>query len=381
MRVALVHAFSWPEVRRGAERLVAEMARGLAATGHDVTVVSSAFEPGRTMEDGVFWLRLRRRHRDVAKAEADFGRRVLVPLVSGHFDVVHTHGRRDGVASIRAALARPGRATVHTDIGIPDRTWWSTQGREHRWAERVIRDVDAYCCMSRYSLERLARDYGRTGDLLPGGVDIERFRPEATRTAAPTILYSGTLTESRKGVASLIAALPEVLGSEPDARLQLSGPGDAAPLLAEAPAAVRDHIDVLGVGTLDDQPGRYGRAWVSALPSHNDTFGLVLIEALACGTPIVAADNAALPELVTPGLTGALCTFGDVPSVARACLEAIALARDPGTASRCRTSALGYDWATGVVPRCIEVYAAALERAALRSQVTGPRRHRLSADD
>jgi phosphatidylinositol alpha-mannosyltransferase len=189
---------------------------------------------------------------------------------------------------------------------------------------------------------------------------MDRFVPAAQRSPHPTILYSGALTEPRKGVASLLDALPLIAAHEPDVRLQLSGPGDAAALLAAAPAAARERTDVLPVGAVEDQPGRYGRAWACALPSENDTFGLVLIEALACGTPIVAADNAALPELVTPGVTGALCRHGDVASIAQACIDAIALARLAGTSDACRESARPFDWMTGVAPRCIAVYEEAI---------------------
>ncbi len=115
----------------------------------------------------------------------------------------------------------------------------------------------------------------------------------------------------------------------------------------------------MGRGELSDQPGRYARAWTCALPSIGDTFGLVLIESLACGTPIVAADNSALPELVQPGVTGALCQHGDPASVAQACLDAIALARRADTVDACRDSARPFDWKTAVAPRCLEVYEAA----------------------
>ena len=131
-RVALTHAFCWPEVRRGGERLVAELSRALSRLGYDVTVFSSAFAPGRATVDGVREIRFRRWRRDGFAAEADFGVRVLPSLAVGRYDVVHSFGRRDGVASIRAARLHPRRATVHTDIGIPSREWWATMGKEAR---------------------------------------------------------------------------------------------------------------------------------------------------------------------------------------------------------------------------------------------------------
>ena len=358
----MTHAFAWPEVRRGAERLVAELSHALAKLGHEVTVLTSAFDAGTADRDGVHEVRLRRTRDDVGRAEASFGRRVLPRLAAGRFDVVHSHGRRDGVASLRAAKLHPRRTTVHTDIGIPMRSWWETLGHEAAYAERVIREVDAYACMSQHSLDALQADYGRTGVLLPGGVDLERFQPAPRRSEHPTILFSGAVDEPRKGVASLLAALPAIAEAEPDVRLLLSGPGDVRALLDAAPTAARQRTDVLGTGTLDEQPSRYASAWVCALPSESETFGLVLLEALACGTPVMAADHAALPELVDPGVTGALCRFGDAPTIAAACIDAIALARRPATVDACRESARPYDWLTGVAPRCVAIYEAASDR-------------------
>ena len=96
------------------------------------------------------------------------------------------------------------------------------------------------------------------------------------------------------------------------------------------------------------------------MPSTDDTFGLALVEALACGTPVVAGDHAALPELVKNDVTGTLCQPGDAPSVARACLRALELARAPGTADACRESVRPYDWMTGVAPLCLAAYEEAL---------------------
>lgn len=355
MRVALTHAFCWPEVRRGGERLVAELSSALVELGHDVTMFSSAYRPGRSERRGVHEVRLRRTRHDVFAAEAAFGRRVLPALLGGRFDIVHSYGRHDGVASIRAATFHRRRGTVHTDIGIPSREWWSTLGREYRFAARVIRDVDTYVCMSKHALHVLERDWGRHGVVVPGGVDLARFTP-APRTPQPTILFSGAIDEPRKGVATLLEALPMIVDEEPNVTLMLSGPGDAGALLAAAPATARAHTDVLGAGTLDEQPARYGRAWVCALPSLNDTFGLALLEALACGTPVVAANSAALPELVTRGVTGELCEVGDAESTARACLDAIMLARRPETVEACRETAREFDWVTAVAPRCVEIY-------------------------
>lgn len=354
MRIALTHAYSWPEVRRGAERMIPEMARAFSKRGHDVTVLTSTWAP--LAENPRYRVvRIRRRYRDDARHEADFARRLFPHLVAGRFDAVHSLGPRDASSSILAARVHRGRRTVYTNLGLPDREWISVQpwARGH---ERIVRDIDAYGCMSHYALDMLELEYGRVGVFTPGGVNHEQFAPATAREPAPTLLFSGAIGERRKGVSLLLEALPLVAKREPDVRLWLSGQGDAQQWLDEASAEARARTEVLPVGEEGGQAERYGRAWATALPSTNDSFGMALLESLACGTPIVASSHAAPHELVGEG-TGAVCEPDSATSVAEACLDAIELARDPATAERCRASTLPYDWDTGLAPAFERFYA------------------------
>jgi glycosyltransferase involved in cell wall biosynthesis len=359
VRIALTHAFCWPEVRRGAERFLAELGPALVRRGHEVTHFSAAHEPGARLERGVRTVRLPRRFEDQYRHEADFGRRVFPRLAGQGFDAVHSLGRHDALASIRAArLRRDGRRTVVTDLGLPDPVWWRQQGRRQaRAAAKVVRGIDVYSAMSRAAVDHLAANYDRRdGVIVPGGVDLASFAPAPAREPAPTILFSGAITEPRKGVAVLLRALALIAESEPDVRLWLSGPGDPAALLAAAPAAARGRTTVLCVGDADEQPGRYGRAWVTCLPSTHDSFGMALLESLACGTPLVTTTHSAPQELVTPGVTGELCEADDPAGLAAACLRAFRLTETAETPERCREAARPYDWDSALAPLCEGLY-------------------------
>lgn len=353
MRVAITHPYSWPEVRRGAERIIVETARALAARGHDVTVFSSGSTSGTSDLHGARLVRFTRRANKRAWLhEQWFGWRVAPHLAAGRFDVTHSFMPHDAVAAIRTKRIG-GHRTLYDEMGVPGLIWDRLRDRKAR--ERVVRDVDVYGCMSQYALDALD-GLGRQGVRIPGGVRLDQFQPAPAREPTPTLLFSGAFDVPFKGVAGLLEALALVAEDEPDVRLWLSGPGDGRALLAAAPAAARERTEILPLGTPDEQPGRYGRAWATVLPSQRESFGMVMLESLACGTPIVTTDHGAPQELVTPA-TGAVGRAGDARSLADALLRAIELARDPATVDACRGSAAPYDWDTGLAPLLERLYA------------------------
>lgn len=357
VRIAFTHAYCWPEVRRGGERFIQMLGAALVRRGHEVTILSSAFEPATSELDGVTTVRLRRLRRPGDAHERDFGRRVLPRLLAGSYDVVHSVGRYDAVASIRAARFHPNRRTVFTDLGLPDKAWWASRGEsDARVSQRVVDDIDMYSCMSQWALDFLTRDYGRTdGVVVPGGVSVDTFVP-AEREPVPTLLFSGAFLEPRKGAATLLEALPLLAEVEPEVRLWLSGPGDPQPLLDAAPDESVKRVEFLGIGDSARQNERYAKAWATCLPSIRDSFGMVVVESLACGTPIVVTTEGAPGQIVDPGVTGATSEPGNAEDLARACVEAIAMAREPQTVDACRAAAMPFDWDLSVAPLCESLY-------------------------
>lgn len=360
MQVALTHAFCWPEVRRGAERFVPGLGAALVRRGHEVVHFSAAWRPQDALENGVRTVTLPRRFEDTYRHELDFGRRLCLRLARERFDAVHSLGRWDALASLAAArMRRDGRRTVITDLGFPDPVWWRQQGRLQAFAAaRVAAGIDVYSCMSANAVAALQAGYGRRdGVVVPGGVDLGAFRPAPARASRPTILFSGAIGERRKGVPVLLAALPLIAAREPEVELWLSGPGDASAFLASAPRGAAERVRLLGLGAPEEQPERYGRAWITCLPSTHDSFGMALVESLACGTPLVATTHGAPKELVDPGTTGELCRPEDPADLAGACLRAFALARAPETVAACRAAAEPFDWDGGLAPLCERLYA------------------------
>lgn len=360
MKLAITHPYSWPDVRRGAERIVVETARALAARGHTVTVLTSGWHPSHESHGGVETIRVRRLFKDAYRHELSFAVRILPRLAVGRYDAVHSMMPLDALA---ATVTRRvgGHRALYDEMGIPQRDWW--QHQPDGWARRVlVRRADVYACMSEYALEVLRSDWARQGALLPGGVRVDSFAPADRREDAPTILFSGLLDDPRKGVEDLLNAAVILSRTRPDVKVWLSGPGDPDAILSRVPEAA-GFTEHLPVGDPGGQARRYGRAWVTCLPSVSESFGLVLIESLACGTPIVVVDDAAPPSLVTPQ-TGSVARPHDPESLARSLDEALVLVQRSDTARLCRERAGHYDWDLAIAPLLESLYSSGRDPAA-----------------
>lgn len=355
MKIAITHAYSWPDTRRGAERIVVETSQALARRGHDVTVITSEGPPGRTHEDGVTTIRLRRLTPKASRHERTFGYRVVPHLLRGRFDAVHSMLAWDAYCATKWR-SLGGYRVIFDEMGIPSAAYWDQQ-RDGRLRRYLAKHVDVYGCMSQHALDVLLEDMGRRGDLIPGGVKTNEFRVDDPREPVPTVLFSGALAEPRKGLNLLLQAAALLLPEIPDMKIWLSGPGDPEPILQAAPPEARRIVELLPLGRPEEQCHRYRRAWVTSLPSTSDSFGMVLIESLAAGTPIAVLNDAAPPEFVTPE-TGAVAAPGDPQSLAKALKTAIDLARRPETSEHCRDFAMKFDWDASIAPLLERLYAA-----------------------
>jgi glycosyltransferase involved in cell wall biosynthesis len=195
------------------------------------------------------------------------------------------------------------------------------------WLERGnARGADRVIVPSGYSA-RIARScYGVMGPALrivPEAVDLRLWtKPRSTagsaRTRAPTIqptILSVARQYPRKDTATLIRALPRVLEVHPRARLVVIGGGPELPRLRALVTllGLDDVVSLRGAVERDeDVRAAFLDAQVFCLPSRQEGFGIVFVEAMAAGLPIVAARSAAVPEVVSHGETGILVAPGNV---------------------------------------------------------------------
>ena len=355
LRIAVVHPFSWPEVRRGGERYLDDLVWYLTEAGHAVDVVTGTTGPSLvTARSGMTERRRRNvvperlRRRNVSPVDT-FGLAALPPLLRRRYDVVHA---LTPTAALAARLA--GQRTLYTVLGHPTEEQFGRRPLDRRLVAAAVRRASAVTALSRASAAQVEAMFGRRPDVLSPGVRMSRFPPkDGPAVDAPRILFSADASDARKGVVLALEAIVQLAERRRGARLVLSGPGDHHWALAQLGAAAERAeavTDVLGPGVPGDVPGRYRDATVTVLPARHEAFGLALVESLASGTPVVCSSDGGMPEIVDDPCVGVTFSPEDKGALAGAIEAAIDLAADPGTAPRCARHATRWAWETVVGP-------------------------------
>jgi glycosyltransferase involved in cell wall biosynthesis len=343
----------------GGERYPYELARALA---QHVSCELVTFGPDAgTTHDGPLTIRVVRPLTYLGGHPA----RPVAPALPGLIrdaDIVHAHHMRAASSLVAALTARArGIRTVVTDHGL--------QGSD--WGGLIPRLFDRFLVVSGYSGAQLRAPRRRT-QIIYGGADTVRHHPDPDVTRAG-VLFVGRLTP-HKGVDVLIRALP------PGARLTVVGseghdprpPERDYPKLLRTLAADRP-IEFLGAVDDDELARRYRAASVVVIPSVERTcygreiavselLGLVALEAMASGTPVIASRVGGLREIVEDGVTGYLVAPGDVGAlrarVADVLGDAVAAARLGSSARERVVTELTWD---RCAERCLAAYRELLD--------------------
>ena len=385
---------------------VAALAAALAARGHAVEVYTRRDDPALpervVLPDGVEVVHVDAGPpRHVPKDDlagwmpafaADLVARWSHPSVPP--DLVHAHFWMSGVAAVRARWATgvPVVVTFHA-LG-------SVKRRHHGAADpspagrvaveaRLAREADAVVATCTDEVRELFDLVGPRSErersslsqrlhVVPCGVDVRRFTPDGPRDLAPTAgpdgrarhrLLSVSRLVERKGVDTAVAALATLPGVElvvvggPDAQ-GLAGDPEAARLLAlAARLGVGDRVRLLGRVAHADLPGVLRSADVLVAAPWYEPFGIVPLEAMSCGLPVVGSAVGGLLDSVEPGVSGELVPARDPAALARALAPLLA---DPaqrrryGHAARQRVlDRFGWD---RVAETTEDAYARVLER-------------------
>ncbi|MGY1691032.1 D-inositol-3-phosphate glycosyltransferase [Geodermatophilus sp. SYSU D01105] len=317
----------------------------------------------------------------------------------GHYDVVHSHYWLSGQVGwlARDRWSVPLIHTAHTLAKVKNAALAAGDRPEPRarviGEEQVVAEADRLIANTadeaRQLVEHYAADPRRTL-VVPPGVDLDRFTP-GDRTAARrelgiaedavVLLFVGRI-QPLKAPDLLLEAAARMLADDPALRDRLqvhvigapSGSGLEAPRQLEQLAAelgLSDLVRFLPPQHAERLAQHYRAADVAVVPSHNESFGLVALEAQACGTPVVAAAVGGLRTAVRDGVSGVLVEGRDPVDYAAA-IRAV-LARRELLSAGARRHAGSFSWER-TVDSLVAAYTAAAEEmaAAARHRVAGP---------
>lgn len=293
-------------------------------------------------------------------------------LRSRSVDVIHAHWLLP--QGLVAVLLRwlPGKAIPYL-VTSHGADLYALRGPAMDVAKRLVsRRASAVTVVSeamRVELDRLGVERDRV-EVRPMGVDLsDRFTPDpAAERSCDEILFVGRLVE-KKGVRYLIDAMPRILSARPSAVLAIAGFGPEETVLRQQAIrlGVQDKVRFLGAVAQPELPGLYRRAalfvapFVQAKSGDQEGLGLVLVEAIGCGCPIIAGEVAALAELLGDGHDEMRVNPHDVDVLASRIIDVLA---DPVAARERAMSLRGtlcdkFDWG-----RVCDAYAALLRSAA-----------------
>ncbi len=234
----------------------------------------------------------------------------------------------------------------------------------------VARRMDRVLTSSEASGREILRDFGVRQDRLEmvwNGLDTELYSPDpAVSRRESEILCVGRASDPNKGIKTLIAALGKLPSSVRLTLVDAGGSGDEARKWAHS-VGCADRLDITGRIPNDDLVNLYRRAALVVVPSRYEGFGLPAVEAMACGTPVVATSSGALPEVIRVGSGGLLVPRDDPDALAEAVatlLERPQLRREMGTRARPLIEAT-FSWPR-VAERTARIYQEVVEERSLR---------------
>ena len=338
LRVLMVADVSPSRPLGGGERMLWEQARRLAERGHDVRIVSRA-DPDATApvsieREGVRIHSFLADRRSVARfiRSSIFGARRLVSeaLAQQPADVLHVHQPLAGYGAL-ASRAGSGLPSLYSFYSPAPLEYRSRQGMtaSHRaglvgltgtamlWAiERAcLRRARQVHVLSDFSADQLWKLYAVPSERIVrirGAAATDRFAPSPDRgairrelglAAGRLLLLTVRNLEARMGLDTLLGAMARLKARCPEALLLLGGAGSRLTALEAQSQALRlgDHMKFLGFVPDTELPRYYQAADVFVLPTRElEGFGLVTVEALACGTPVLGTSVGATPEILRP---------------------------------------------------------------------------------
>jgi phosphatidyl-myo-inositol alpha-mannosyltransferase len=361
VKIGLVCPYTW-DVPGGVQAHVHDLALALIGLGHDVSVITpaddeSALPPYITSTGRAVPVPY-----NGAVARMAFGplsaRRVRRWLREGDFDVVHVHEPTTPSLSLLATWSFDGPivATFHTSVQRA-----RTLAAAYPILQTALEKISARIAVSQAARRTLVEHLGGDAVMIPNGVSMSTFADVEPFPGWPrdggALGFLGRFDEARKGLPVLLAAFEKLAAVRPGLRLLIAGPGDPDEVRRALPAELLDRVELLGQVSDVDKARMLASVDVYVAPNiGGESFGIVLLEAMAVGTAVLASDLEAFRAVLDGGRSGQLFATGDPDDLA---LKAAVLLDAPAARAALvalgKVTARGYDWST-VARDIVRVY-------------------------
>lgn len=323
LRIALVTEYYYPHLGGICEH-VHFFAREARLLGHQVDIITSNLD-GAVPEPGVIRIgRSQSVYANGSQARITVGialrRQMRRVLRQGNYDIVHVHSPLSPVLPILAIEEAecPLVGTFHTYF---DKSYGYQLGK--KYFQRRLDMLDVAVAVSHSTTIALERYFEADWKIIPNGIDIDLFNPDAPpppeiRKDVPAILFLGRF-DPRNGLTTLIESFKRVRGKNREAQLVVVGDG---PLRQHYYRAAGNDPDITFVGSvLDARPSYYAHSAMYACPTTKASFGITLLESMACETPVICSDILGFRDVVKHGREALMVPCGDHDALADAMVQ------------------------------------------------------------
>ncbi|WKN58902.1 glycosyltransferase family 4 protein [Rhodococcus opacus] len=360
MKIGMVCPYSF-DVPGGVQAHVVDLAEVLIERGHKVSVLAPASDDVDLPDFVVSAGRALAIPYNGSVARLSFGpaasARVRRWISDNNFDVLHIHEPNAPSLSMLAMRVAEGPivATFHTST-TKSLVLSTFQGVLQPYLEKISGRIAVSELARRWQVESLGSDAVE----IPNGVDVSAFANAETLPGYPrpgkTILFLGRYDEPRKGMAVLLKALPTLVEKYPDLEVLVVGRGDEDKLRREA-GPVFGHLRLLGQVDDAEKASALRSADVYCAPNlGGESFGIVLVEAMAAGAAVVASELDAFRRVLRDGQAGVLVPVGDAAALAAGIDSVLGdPERSAALTDFSRTVVTEYDWPV-VAEQILRVY-------------------------
>jgi len=297
------------------------------------------------------------------------------------YDIIHSHYWLSGVLGLQLQSSWNAYhlITYHTIGAMKNLTGSTENASELRLTneKKLAKLCDRIVVPTQKEKEHLIQYYDIPYDkvrIIPCGVNLDLFKPQDKISARRQlgfhaddciVLYVGRYTPI-KGLDRLFKAFRNLTHLSPLRLVMVGGDGEHSPMLRQLQSRAKTlHIEnrLIFAGRVDQKtlPEYYSAADVLVVPSYYESFGLVALEALACGTPVVTTPVGAMEKIVIDGVTGYVATDAS-PQYFAGCIEAILLKQKKNgfSPSKIRSSVAEFAWSRSA-SMLLEAYGSAME--------------------